>query len=62
VSLNVESLVNAGDDGVLDSFVFAGVPVQHVWRAGRQVVADGAHHARAAVQVRYRAALARLLA
>ena len=46
----------------LDSFVFADVPVQHVWRAGRQVVADGVHRARAAVQARYRAALARLLA
>ena len=62
VSLDVEALVQAGDDGVLDSFVFAGVPVEHVWRAGRQVVADGVHLARAAVQARYRAALARLLA
>ena len=62
VSLDVDALVQAGDDGVLDSFVFAGVPVQHVWRAGRQVVADGVHEARTAVQSRYRAALARLLA
>ena len=62
VSLDTDALVNAGDDGLLDSFVFAGLPVQHVWRAGRQVVVDGAHHARAAVRVRYRAALARLLA
>jgi len=62
VSLDVAALVQAGDDGVLDSFVFAGVPVQHVWRAGRQVVIDGVHRARASVQARYRAALARLLA
>ncbi len=62
VSLDVDDLVQAGDDGMLDSFVFAGVPVQHVWRAGRQVVADGVHRARPEVQARYRAALARLLA
>ena len=49
------------DDGVLDRFVFADVTVQHVWRAGRRVVADGVHCGRAAVQARFRAALRHLL-
>jgi len=47
---------------LLDSFVFAsGVRIEHVWRAGRRVVADGSHVARAEIQARYRAALERLL-
>jgi formiminoglutamate deiminase len=52
----------SASDVLLDSFVFAaGVRVQHVWRAGRRVVADGAHVARAAILARFHAALRRLL-
>ena len=51
-----------GDDALLDSFVFAsGVRIEHVWRAGRRVVADGSHVARIGIEARYRAALERLL-
>ena len=51
-----------GDDALLDSFVFAsGVRIEHVWRAGRRVIADGSHVARTGIEARYRAALERLL-
>jgi formimidoylglutamate deiminase len=52
----------AQDDAWLDRFVFADVGLRHVWRAGRHVVADGRHFARAAVRSRYLVALGRLLA
>jgi cytosine/adenosine deaminase-related metal-dependent hydrolase len=52
----------AQDDVWLDRYVFADVELRHVWRAGRRVVTDGEHVARAAVGARYRAALGRLLA
>ena len=45
----------------LDRFVFADVGIRDAWRAGRRVVADGRHFARAGVHARYRAALGRLL-
>jgi formiminoglutamate deiminase len=62
VSLEAHMPAGAGDDALLDTFVFgAGVRIQHVWRAGRRVVVEGAHVARPAVESRYRAALARLL-
>jgi cytosine/adenosine deaminase-related metal-dependent hydrolase len=61
LALDVDEIA-AQDDVWLDRFVFADVGLRHVWRAGRRVVADGKHVARAAVQARYRAALARLLA
>jgi formiminoglutamate deiminase len=48
-------------DAWLDSWIFAAAPVQHVWRRGRRVVADGRHHAREAVTTRYRRVLERLL-
>ena len=60
LSLNIGEYTGQ-DDAVLDRFVFADVTVQHVWRAGRRVVADGVHEAREAVQARYRVALRRLL-
>ena len=60
LALAVDELA-APDDVGLDRFVFADVGLRHVWCAGRRVVADGRHFARAAVQARYRAALGRLL-
>jgi formimidoylglutamate deiminase len=60
LSLDIEGSTGQ-DDGVLDRFVFADVAVQHVWRAGRRVVAEGVHHAREPVRARYRATLRRLL-
>jgi cytosine/adenosine deaminase-related metal-dependent hydrolase len=44
---------------LLDSWIF-GAPagaVASVWRAGRQVVRDGRHVAREAIEARYRKAL-----
>jgi len=51
----------AQGDMWLDRFVFADVGIRDAWRAGRRVVADGRHFARAGVHARYRAALGRLL-
>ncbi len=49
------------DDVPLDNFIFAAdESLQHVWRAGRKVVTDGMHHARAAVVGRYVRAMERL--
>jgi len=53
--------VSAPDDVSLDRFVFAELGLRHVWRAGRRLVADGEHCARAVVRARYRATLGRLL-
>jgi formimidoylglutamate deiminase len=46
----------------LDAFIFAAGDgqVEHVWRAGRRVVSQGVHHARATVETRYRAVVERL--
>jgi cytosine/adenosine deaminase-related metal-dependent hydrolase len=51
-------------DAWLDGWIFAahGGGVEHVWRAGRRVVAGGRHAARAAVAARFRSTLARLAA
>lgn len=50
-------------DAILDSWIFAAPTgsVASVWRAGRQVVKDGRHLARDAVEARYRQALAAVL-
>ncbi|TAJ74834.1 MAG: formimidoylglutamate deiminase [Phenylobacterium sp.] len=56
-----EALVARAGDAWLDSWIFAAAPVQHVWRRGRRVVADGRHHAREAITTRYRWVLERLL-
>ncbi|RZJ95797.1 MAG: formimidoylglutamate deiminase [Brevundimonas sp.] len=51
-------------DALLDSWIF-GAPtgsVASVWRAGKQVVRDGRHVERAAIEARYRTALATVLA
>jgi formiminoglutamate deiminase len=61
LALDVDDLA-AQDDVHVDRFVFADLGLRHVWRAGRRVVAVGEHVARAAVRLRDRAALGRLLA
>lgn len=66
VSLDTRGLAFAGrsGDAVLDSWIF-GAPagsIASVWRAGREVVRDGRHVARDAVEARYRKALATVLA
>lgn len=64
--LDGESLPLAGlsGDTLLDAFIFAGDDrvVTDVWSTGRHVVSGGRHHAREAVEARYRAVLARLRA
>jgi len=57
------ALVDRRDDDLLDSWVFAGDRgvVDHVWRAGRQVVANGHHLRRSPITARYRRALKNLL-
>lgn len=46
-------------DALLDSWIFGATAgaVASVWRAGRQVVRDGRHVARDAIETRYRKAL-----
>ncbi|WP_296596044.1 formimidoylglutamate deiminase [Phenylobacterium sp.] len=63
VSLPVdhEAYAARSGDAWLDSRVFAGGPLEHVWRRGRRVVADGRHVARGPVSARYGQTLARLL-
>lgn len=56
-----EAMVARAGDAWLDSWIFAGAPVQHVWRRGRRRVTDGRHHARDAISARYRGVLERLL-
>ncbi|WP_425542987.1 formimidoylglutamate deiminase [Brevundimonas kwangchunensis] len=61
VSLELEDLAYAGrsDDALLDSLVFAGPKraIRTVWRRGREVVKNGRHIARGAIEARYRRAL-----
>jgi formimidoylglutamate deiminase len=58
------SLAEASGDGLLDGWIFAcNQPVvRDLWSAGRHVVQDGRHVARAAVAARYRQAMTRLRA
>ena len=53
-----------GDDAILDTLIFASSRglVDCVWRAGRKVVAGGAHRSRAAIAARFRATVQRLVA
>jgi formimidoylglutamate deiminase len=56
-------LAGLAGDRILDALVFAAGPgPEAVWSAGRQIVAEGRHVARAQVEARYRAAVARLRA
>lgn len=50
-------------DAVLDSWIFGGdrAAIRSVWRRGRQVVVEGRHIARDAIEARYRQALATVL-
>jgi formiminoglutamate deiminase len=61
VSLELKDLAYAGrtDDALLDSLVFAGPKraIRTVWRRGREVVKNGRHIAREAIEARYRKAL-----
>lgn len=52
-----------GGDGLLDAWVFASriAPIESVWCRGRQVVANGRHIDRDAIERRYHAALAHCL-
>jgi formimidoylglutamate deiminase len=58
------ALASRAGDALLDSYIFAGgrQPIDGVWRAGRQVVSGGRHHARDEIAAAYRATLERLLA
>ena len=60
---DVPGLAQRNDDARLDAFVFAGGAgqVEHVWHAGRKVVSQGVHHARAGIEARYRAVVERLV-
>ena len=51
------------DDAVLDSWIFGGdrSAIRSVWRRGRQVVVDGRHIARDAIEARFRKAVATVL-
>jgi formiminoglutamate deiminase len=49
-------------DRLLDSWIFAGAPVDSVWCAGKKRVSAGLHHARPAIEARYVALLKALLA
>jgi formiminoglutamate deiminase len=64
-SLRTDDVMFAGRaaDRLLDTFLFAGGDrcIDSVWRAGRKVVSNGRHHARNAIESRYRATLERLL-
>jgi formimidoylglutamate deiminase len=61
---NHPSLEGRHGDALLDSWIFAcrESPVSAVWRCGRQVVADGRHVDRPALERRYREVVGRLLA
>ncbi len=60
-ALHLEGL---SGDALLDAWIFAGDDrvVSDVWAAGRHVVADGRHVRRAAIEARYRKAMAGLRA
>ncbi|MGZ9101079.1 MAG: formimidoylglutamate deiminase, partial [Brevundimonas sp.] len=65
VALETDDPAYAGrrDDALLDSLVFAGPKraIRTVWRRGRVVVENGRHVDRAAIEARYRTALAAVL-
>lgn len=56
-----EAYAARAGDAWLDSWIFAGGPIEHVWRRGQRVVEHGRHIAREAVSSRYRQTLKRLL-
>jgi formiminoglutamate deiminase len=64
LSADHPSLCGANGHGWLDGWIFAAgrSAINAVWRAGRQVVADGRHVAGEAITARYRTVLAELAA
>jgi formimidoylglutamate deiminase len=64
VTLDMGALALEGlsGDALLDAWIFAGTggEVSDVWSAGRRVVTGGRHHARDAVERRFRSVVARL--
>jgi len=66
VSLDTRRIAFEGrsGDAVLDSWIFGGDrgAIDAVWRRGRQVVVEGRHIARDAIEARYRRALTTVLA
>jgi formiminoglutamate deiminase len=54
-------LAGRRDDAILDSWIFAGAPIDCVWRRGEKLVSAGRHRARESIVARYRNALGRLL-
>ena len=65
VSLDTRRIAFAGrsGDAILDSWIFGASTgsIGSVWRAGKEVVRDGRHVARDAIEARYRKALATVL-
>lgn len=55
------SLAERKGDAILDSWIFAGAPVDCVWRRGERLVTGGWHAHRDTIADRYRAALRKLL-
>jgi formimidoylglutamate deiminase len=65
VSLNPAdpAFASRSGDAILDSWIFAArAPIDCVWRNGRKLVENGRHIHRDAIETRFRATLARLLA
>ncbi len=64
VSLAAEhpSMIGRRGDALLDSWIFAGGAVDHVWRRGTRMVKGGRHRRAKDVEARYRRAMTRLLA
>lgn len=63
LSASHPSLASRHGAALADGWVFAAgrMAIDGVWRRGRRLVTQGRHHARAAVEARYRATLARLV-
>ncbi|MFN2259875.1 MAG: formimidoylglutamate deiminase, partial [Parasphingopyxis sp.] len=55
------SLAERKGDAVLDSWIFAGAPVDCVWRRGERMVSGGRHHRREEIAEAYTAGLRKLL-
>ncbi|MBC7478987.1 MAG: amidohydrolase family protein, partial [Pseudorhodobacter sp.] len=62
LTLQGPDLQGVQGDTILDTFIFAGCDrlITDLWSAGRHLVQNGQHHARAQVQTRYAKTVARL--
>ena len=56
------TLASRRGDAILDGWIFAGAPVQSVWRNGRKLVSGGRHHAGEALRGQFCQIIARLAA